>query len=105
MNINKAIKILEQHNKWRRDHTWPPNDLKMPNPKELGIAIDTVVNELSPLYNLKLTKKMVEARKYVDNYRQTNKIPPTYDEVRIFLGLASTNTAYHRLRGYRQKMH
>jgi len=58
-----------------------------------------------PLRKPKLTKKMIEARNYVDEYTKTNKRPPTYDEVRIFLGLTSTNTAFHRLRGYREKMY
>lgn len=41
MNIDKAIEILELHNKWRRD-----NERKyiMAEPKELGTAIDTVVS-------------------------------------------------------------
>ena len=42
MKIKKAIKILKDHNEWRRDD----GDLsisKMTNPKKLGIAIDTVV--------------------------------------------------------------
>lgn len=58
-----------------------------------------------PLRKPKLTQKMIEARTYVDNYIRTHKRPPTYEEVRVFLGVASTNTAFHRLRGYREKMH
>lgn len=46
MDIDKAIEILKQHNEWRRC-----NDLfstkKMVNPKELGIAIDVVIEELT----------------------------------------------------------
>ena len=44
MELSKAIQILEQHNKWRRDR----NDIKsipMVNATQLGISIDTVVNE------------------------------------------------------------
>lgn len=40
MNIEKAIKILELHNKWRRD---TDGKYEMVEPKELGEAIDTVV--------------------------------------------------------------
>ena len=38
MNIEKAVLILKQHNKWRRGA-----DIPMANPTELGIAIDTVI--------------------------------------------------------------
>ena len=40
MKLKEAAEILERHNKWRRDND---NQYEMINPKELGIAIDTVV--------------------------------------------------------------
>lgn len=46
MDIKKAIKILELHNKWRRDNE---GKYKMEDPKELGVAIDLVINELKKL--------------------------------------------------------
>lgn len=42
MKLKKAVEILEKHNKWRRDNSIP-SKYEMANPKELGIAIDTVV--------------------------------------------------------------
>lgn len=39
MKLSKAIEILEKHNHWRRAEV----DCKMVNPKELGIAIDTIL--------------------------------------------------------------
>ncbi len=42
MKLKEAAKILENHNKWRRDSNFP-SKYEMANPKELGIAIDTVV--------------------------------------------------------------
>ena len=45
MKLKEAARILEQHNKWRRDNS-VPGKYEMANPKELGIAIDTVVNHL-----------------------------------------------------------
>lgn len=39
MKLSKAIEILEKHNKWRRGN----DDYEMANPKELGIAIETVI--------------------------------------------------------------
>lgn len=40
MTIKKAIKILDQHNKWRRGS----DKVKMCNAAELGVAIETVIN-------------------------------------------------------------
>jgi len=40
MTIKKAIKILQQHNKWRRGS----DKAKMCNATELGVAIETVIN-------------------------------------------------------------
>ena len=40
MELEEAIGILKDHNIWRRGS----EDVEMTNPKELGIAIDTVVN-------------------------------------------------------------
>lgn len=53
---------------------------------------------------LKLSEKQKEARELVDRLRKENGFPPTYREVAEKLGLASSNTAYTRLRGYRNKM-
>lgn len=41
MTLQEAIKILEAHNKWRRDNSLMPKPHT--DPKNLGIAIDTVV--------------------------------------------------------------
>jgi hypothetical protein len=47
MNIERAIEILELHNKWRRDND---GKYEMAKPKELGVAIDTVVSEFKNLH-------------------------------------------------------
>lgn len=47
MNIEKAIEILELHNKWRRDND---GEYEMVEPKELGKAIDSVVSEFKNLH-------------------------------------------------------
>jgi len=47
MEIQEAIQILKDHNKWRRFNSIDlpkESDPKMSHPRELGIAIDTVVN-------------------------------------------------------------
>ena len=46
MNIKEIIKNLEHYNNWRRD-----NDDKytMPEPNQIGIAIDSAISELNKL--------------------------------------------------------
>jgi len=46
MELKRAVKILKEHNAWRRDKT-SLIPLPMTHPKELGIAIDVVVEHLS----------------------------------------------------------
>jgi hypothetical protein len=46
MKIKQAIQILKDHNEWRRFNSIDlpkTSDPKMAQPRELGIAIDTVV--------------------------------------------------------------
>lgn len=50
-----------------------------------------------------LTAKMIETRKYVDDYSKRTGLKPTYRKVAEDLGIKST-AAYHRLRGYRNNM-
>ena len=42
MTLKQAIKIVENHNKWRRDSNVPPKT-KMASPAELGEALDVLV--------------------------------------------------------------
>jgi hypothetical protein len=42
MPPQEAIEILKQFNAWRRDENIR-NSHEMPNPKEVGIAIDTLI--------------------------------------------------------------
>ena len=47
MKLKQAIKILKDHNTWRRFNSVGlsrKSDPKMAHPRDLGIAIDTVVN-------------------------------------------------------------
>ena len=46
MKLKEAIQILKDHNEWRRFNSVGlsrKSDPKMAQPRELGIAIDTVV--------------------------------------------------------------
>ena len=42
MTLKQAIKIVESHNKWRRDNNVPPK-ARMANPKKLGVALDVLL--------------------------------------------------------------
>jgi len=57
MKLSKVIKILEEHNAWRRGD----DNYTMGCVKELGIAIDTVI---------KITKALNEN---IDSMKQTNQ--------------------------------
>lgn len=45
MDKQKAAKILEYYNLWRRDDN-VPNKYEMPNPAELGVAIDIAIDAM-----------------------------------------------------------
>jgi len=42
MSISEAVEILDNHNKWRRDQN-VPYEVPPVDPKELGIAMDTII--------------------------------------------------------------
>ena len=42
MTLKQAIKIVESHNRWRRDNNVPPKT-KMASPAELGKALDVLL--------------------------------------------------------------
>ena len=42
MTLKQAIKIVESHNKWRRDSNVPPKT-RMVDPKRLGVALDVLL--------------------------------------------------------------
>ena len=42
MTLKQAIRIVENHNKWRRDTNVPPK-YKMGDAKKLGIALDVLL--------------------------------------------------------------
>lgn len=44
MTLNEAIKILEVYNRWHRGA-----DIKQPNPKLIGEAIDIAIHQLKQL--------------------------------------------------------
>ena len=89
MKLEEAIKVLENHNEWRRNNDIP-NSIVMVDPKELGIAIDIVVSEFK-----KLTDKCMKCfaiqnidTKELMEFRQTEK------EAEICLKGWNTHTAH-----------
>lgn len=48
--LKESILILDEHNKWRRNDEIP-NSIPMVDPKELGLAIDYVVNYFNKSYD------------------------------------------------------
>jgi len=46
MELKKAVKILKEHNEWRRDNS-SLIPLPMISTKDIGIAIDVVVDYLT----------------------------------------------------------
>ena len=52
MSMKDAMKILIQHNKWRRDNHIP-NKYDMVNPAELGKAIEIAINTMQELIDVK----------------------------------------------------
>ena len=62
MEIKEAIEILENHNYWRRDNS-VPSETEMISPKELGIAIDKIVEHFKNnvlLHNVRLSFNSIE---------------------------------------------
>ena len=54
MTLKQAIKIVENHNRWRRDNNVPPKH-QMADPKELGVALDVlliVAKDYTTIYNI-----------------------------------------------------
>ena len=54
MTLKQAIRIVENHNKWRRDNNVPPKT-KMGDPKKLGVALDVlliVAKDYYKIYNM-----------------------------------------------------
>ena len=54
MTLKQAIRIVETHNKWRRDESVPPKT-KMVEPKKLGVALDVlliVAKDYCKIYNM-----------------------------------------------------
>ncbi len=54
MTLKQAIKIVENHNKWRRDNNVLPKTKKA-NPTELGKALDVlliVAKDYCKIYNM-----------------------------------------------------
>jgi len=77
MKIERAIEILELHNKWRRDNY---GTYEMTTPKEIGMAIDTVVINFRATTSItsqdaKSAEEWLKKHHYVDSYMEWNPLP------------------------------
>lgn len=50
MTVEEARDLLIRFNKWRRDNH-VPNKYEMPDPKEIGIAIDVAIDVFNSILN------------------------------------------------------
>ena len=51
MTLKQAIRIVENHNKWRRENNVPPKT-KMVKPKKLGVALDVLLIVAKDYYKI-----------------------------------------------------
>ncbi len=51
MTLKQAIRIVENHNKWRRDNNVPPKT-QMVEPKKLGVALDVLLIVAEDYYKI-----------------------------------------------------
>ena len=66
MNLKQTIKVLEEHNRWRRDNNVPAKT-KMAEPKVLGMALDRAIEELNKLLIPDKMNKNVEESRFKQN--------------------------------------
>lgn len=67
MTREEARDLLEWYNLWRRDDN-VPNKYEMPNPKEIGIAIDVAIDSIDRLINI--LNKYTELKEKCDELAQ-----------------------------------
>ena len=71
METETAVKILEDHNKWRRGD----DDMEMADPKQLGEAIDFIVSQLKHP-SVKELKKSAYELLFESGIDDSGKLPP-----------------------------
>lgn len=59
MNTSDAVSVLRKHNEWRRAPAYLPDDAAPPmgSPREIGIAIDVLCDEVERLHGVLATVK------------------------------------------------
>lgn len=72
MKLEEAIKILELHNKWRRNND-EVNPYRMQNPSEIGIAIDVVIRAAKEHQTLSMVMSQIaEKQRNTKEQRMAN---------------------------------
>ena len=74
MTFTEAKRILELHNKWRRD-THIPNKYEMVDSSELGIAIETAIEALTGC----ISSECESYSDIVDVYRELHYLKYKYE--------------------------
>lgn len=74
MTFTEARNLLAYYNKWRQDDN-VPNSYEMPDPKQIGIAIDTAIEALSSC----VSSGWESYTDIVDNYRELHYLKYKYE--------------------------
>lgn len=68
-DLQKHVALLRQYNAWRQDNPDNPTPLEMPNPREVGIALDAVLDAVD-----KLREACEIGREYIEEVRARDKV-------------------------------
>lgn len=80
MTFTEARDLLDRFNKWRRDDN-VPNSYEMPDPKQIGIAIDTAIEALSSC----ISSGWESYTDIADNYRELNELKSKSDRFDAYI--------------------
>lgn len=80
MTFTEARDLLDRFNKWRRDDN-VPNSYEMPDPKQIGIAIDTAIEALSSC----ISSEWESYTDIADNYRELNELKSKSDRFDAYI--------------------
>lgn len=67
MKIKEIIRVLHAYQKWRRGA-----DIPMPDPKEIGRAIDGAIRELRNCQRLKISMEKQKSKQTEKSYEKDN---------------------------------
>jgi len=70
MEIKEAIRLLKDYNHWRRYDGEISESPKMPNPKQIGIAIDLIIGNFENAldYKQKTKQLLIDCANFIQPY-------------------------------------